>query len=109
MQNSGTFLQDKEEDKIIEINYDALIDLSQKDFSSTEHLSLDVEPSEEELDEKNAIVFYCRDCKKMVEVRRMDRSKKRKKNVYFECTECEGKNVLYGTNRGVGQYFHLSS
>lgn len=109
MQSSGTFLQDKEEDKIIEIDYDALVDLSRKDFSCISEVSTEEKEPLQDEEGKKEISFYCRDCKKMVEVKRVDRSKKRKKSVHFECMECGGKNVLYGTKKGLEQYFHLSS
>lgn len=95
---SSAFLQDKEEDKVIEIDYDSLVDLSQKDFSAQENLEED----------KDSILFYCRDCKKPVEVSRLNSSSKKQK-VRFRCDVCQSENVFYGTKRGLSQYFHFSA
>jgi len=92
-----SFLKEKEEDKEIKIDYDALINLPAKDFS--------VEISDE--DEKNEVTFYCRNCKKFVDVKRIPSPSKKRKKVQFSCNECHKKTVFYGTRRGVNAYFHL--
>lgn len=93
---SYTFLREAEEDAKIEINYDALIDLQKKDFSN---------PEIGEEGPKDDIVFYCKDCKALVDVNRIPPSKQKK--VQFCCATCQGKSVFYGTKRGVEKFFHL--
>ena len=47
------------------------------------------------------VVFYCKDCKKMVEATRIA-----KKYVYT-CTVCKTKNVAFGTIKSVASFFHV--
>ncbi len=97
-ETSYSFLKDKEEDKDIEIDYDALINLAAKDFS------VDIV----EDDEKNEVSFYCKTCKKFVEVQRIPSLSKKRKKVQFSCNECHKKTVFYGTKRGINAHFHLT-
>lgn len=92
-----SFLKDKEEDKHIEIDYDSLIYLGKKDFSQ-----------ELEGEEKDEVIFYCRTCKHITDVERIPSRSKKKKKVQFMCTDCNKKNVYYGTRRGIAGYFHLN-
>ena len=94
---SYSFLKDKEEDKHIEIDYDALTDLAQKDFS---------DPLEET--HQDDVAFYCRTCKTITDVSRVASRSKKKQKVQFSCNLCKGGNVYYGTKRGIAKYFHLA-
>jgi len=94
-----SFLREAEDDAKIEINYDALIDLTQKDFFIDDGDSFSIE-------EKNNVVFYCFDCKQLVDAIRLP-SSSRKLKVQFSCIFCKGKHVFYGTKRGIEKYFHL--
>lgn len=96
-----TFLKDSDDEmKVSEIDFDGLISLGKK------KLSIDADEAGYEED-KNSIVFYCTDCKGVVDVERLPPTKRKK--VQFKCTQCGEKNVFYGTKRGVESYFHLSS
>lgn len=95
-QSNYSFLKDKEEDKEIEIDYNSLINLSEKDFS------VDL------VEEKDEVVFYCRTCKKFVDVARIPSRSKKQKKVQFSCNECNKKTVFYGTKRGIDAHFHLN-
>ncbi len=95
--NSYSFLRESENDAIIEINYDALIDLSKKDFSIDESTATEND---------HAIAFYCKDCKQLVEVMRVP-SKGKKPKVQFCCAQCHGKKVFYGTHAGIERFFHI--
>lgn len=90
------FLQDAEDEEVTaEIDYEALVDLSAKNLS--------LEKPDQFDEEKDAIIFYCKDCKSEQEVSRLDDGAQKK--VKFQCNECGGKNVLYGTQRGVKEYY----
>lgn len=54
-----------------------------------------------EEDTWESIVFYCKDCNKIVEVDRVGR-----KYVY-RCLECKTKNVAFGTERSIRNFFHV--
>lgn len=97
MNNPYTFLREAEEDAKIEIDYDALVDLQKKSFSH---------PEITEEGEKDEIVFYCKDCKQLVSASRIPSNSKKPK-VQFCCGVCRGKQVFYGTRRGVEKFFHL--
>lgn len=96
MNKSYSFLREAEEDAKIEINYDALIDLSKKEFGTPE----------EEVLNKDSIVFYCKDCKQIVEAERLP-SPSKKPKVQFCCSICKGRKVFYGTQRGLEKFFHI--
>jgi hypothetical protein len=101
------FLQDAEDAEIsAEIDYDALLHLEKKDFSK--------EKRDDFGEEKDAIIFYCRDCKSEQEVTRLGSSaegkekgkrKKAEPKIQFECNACKNKNIFYGTKRGIKEYF----
>ena len=103
------FLRDAEDHKEIEsheIDYDSLVTLQEKKFLVGEG-----EESEEKKnkfsEEFDGIVFYCRDCKKLVDVEKMPPTKRQK--IKFKCQECTSKSVLYGTKRGIEAYFHIGT
>ncbi len=97
------FLQDLEDSEIsAEIDYDALLSLEKKDFSK--------EKIQDFGEEKDAIVFYCKDCKSPQEVTRLGSSseenkKKLASKIQFECNVCHNRNIFYGTYRGIKEYF----
>lgn len=86
---STNFLKDKEDDKNIEIEYDSLINLDKKDFSKV----ID--------EEKKEVAFYCKKCKKFVDVSQKKVDKKR----VLSCKLCDGNDLLYGTKEGLSSYF----
>lgn len=47
------------------------------------------------------IVFYCKDCERIVEARKDGR-----KYVY-KCKDCGTKNVAFGTQRSIKNFFHI--
>lgn len=49
----------------------------------------------------NTIVFYCKDCERIVDVDRAGR-----KYVYM-CGVCHTKNVAFGTEKSIRGYFHV--
>lgn len=91
-----TFLREEEKEQVEkEIDFEGLIDLMKKK---------DIGKSEENSDiggENDTIVFYCRDCEEILEVERLS-----EKGVKFRCKKCGGRNICYGTRRGISSYFH---
>ncbi|MEK7544825.1 MAG: hypothetical protein AAB551_01720 [Patescibacteria group bacterium] len=49
----------------------------------------------------NTVVFYCKDCERIVDVDRAGR-----KYVYM-CKICHTKNVAFGTEKSIRGYFHV--
>lgn len=49
----------------------------------------------------DTVVFYCKDCEKIVDVSRAG-----KKYVYL-CQLCGTKNVAFGTKKSIQDYFHV--
>lgn len=47
------------------------------------------------------VVFYCKDCRKLVDTTRVG-----KKYVYT-CNLCKTKNVAFGTAKSIGSFFHI--
>ncbi len=89
------FLQDSEEAEVLaEIDFDALVDLSSQDLGK-----INAEKFEEDFDK---ILFYCKTCKEETEVSRLP---SKKKKVQFQCNSCQGKDIIYGTARGVREYY----
>jgi len=52
-------------------------------------------------DSWDGIVFYCKDCEKIVEVDRVG------KKFVYRCRECKTKNVAFGTEKSIVNYFHV--
>ena len=50
---------------------------------------------------KGPIVFYCKDCNKIVDTNKVGR-----KYVY-KCKECGTKNVAFGTEKSITSFFHI--
>ena len=53
-------------------------------------------------DERWEVAYYCKDCKKIVEVNRVD-----PKWYIFECKECESKNIVLGTLSGLKENYRI--
>lgn len=49
------------------------------------------------------IVFYCKDCHKVAEVKRIG------KRYAYTCSACGTKNVAFGTFRSISQYFGVEA
>jgi len=49
----------------------------------------------------NDIVFYCKDCDKVVEAQRIGRK------YVFRCPICKTKNVAFGTEKSIKNFFHI--
>lgn len=63
---------------------------------------------ESSYDEKNPIepmVYFCKDCRKLVE---KPRSISKKNNLTFRCPECKERSVVWGTKRSIYSFFHLN-
>lgn len=50
--------------------------------------------------ERWEILFYCRDCKKIVEVKRVD-----PKKYLYKCKECKGKDISIGTEESIKEFY----
>lgn len=48
-----------------------------------------------------SIIFYCKDCEKIVDTERFG-----KKYVY-KCKKCGTKNVAFGTKKSIYSFFHV--
>ena len=49
----------------------------------------------------SAIKFYCKDCHEIVDAKQVGR-----KNV-FRCAVCKTKNVAFGTEKSIKNFFHI--
>ena len=47
------------------------------------------------------IVYYCRECKKMVTPKRIG------KKLSFKCSECEKESISFGTERSISNYYNI--
>jgi hypothetical protein len=47
------------------------------------------------------IIFYCKDCEKIVDVIPVGRK------FVYKCAICKTKNVAFGTEKSIRNYFHL--
>jgi hypothetical protein len=47
------------------------------------------------------IVYYCRDCKKLVRPERVGKKFK------FKCTDCKGENVAFGSEQSIRNFYRL--
>lgn len=47
------------------------------------------------------IIYYCRDCQKLVLPKRVG------KKLRFNCTECKGKNVSFGPEKSIRNYYRI--
>ncbi len=45
------------------------------------------------------INYYCRDCKKEIQPKKVNKKFK------FSCSECKGKNVSFGSEKSIGNYY----
>ena len=50
----------------------------------------------------DGIIFYCKDCEKIVEVERASHRK-----YVYKCSICKTKNVAFGTEKSIATYFHI--
>jgi DNA-directed RNA polymerase subunit M/transcription elongation factor TFIIS len=58
---------------------------------------------DEAKDEPAKIVYYCKDCKRIVD----SSSRKGKKKYSFKCSLCGGKDVSYGTEKSIIGYYRI--
>jgi hypothetical protein len=49
----------------------------------------------------SGIVFFCKDCHKLVKVHRVGR------RFVYTCAECGTKNVAFGTDKSIRSFFHV--
>lgn len=62
------------------------------------------EGEEEGLDQETAgVLFFCRNCQKIVQVEK----KQTKKKMQFACKECGKKEIAFGTETSIQNYFHI--
>lgn len=47
------------------------------------------------------MVWYCKDCEKAVQVSRVG------KKYTYQCLECKSKNVCFGTDKSIKNFFHI--
>lgn len=90
------FLQDSEDDEVVgEIDFDALVSLPKQNLGQIN--------ADKFTEENDGILFYCKVCHAEVEVSRLP--SKNKNSVKFQCNTCQGRDILYGTSRGVKEYY----
>lgn len=53
-------------------------------------------------EERGDVCFYCKDCKKIVEVERPNPT-----GYVFVCKECGGKNIAIGTKEGIKDAYRI--
>jgi len=73
--------------------------------SNTGFIDFQKESSAKELDvseipEFSPLAYYCKDCKKLVEVKELKKMK-------FSCLECQKKNIAFGTKRSLINYYKI--
>ncbi len=76
------------------------VDESTIDLSIAYELKVKSVPEEEWEDQ--GIAFFCNDCEKIVE------AEKHKDKVRFTCPDCKGKNISFGTQKSVSNFFRLN-
>lgn len=54
-------------------------------------------------EDRGNVVFYCRDCEKVVETTRINPNK-----YLYECNICKGKNISLGTEASVKEFYSRS-
>ncbi|MCK9272423.1 hypothetical protein M0P65_02650 [Candidatus Gracilibacteria bacterium] len=52
--------------------------------------------------ERGDIKFFCRDCRKIVETKRLDPNK-----YIYECQICKGRNISIGTQEGLVDFYEI--
>jgi hypothetical protein len=52
-------------------------------------------------DQKSPVIFYCKDCEKIVDAHKLGR-----KYVY-KCAICSTKNVAFGTDKSIKSFFRV--
>ena len=70
---------------------------------------VDIIQSDVEIDKKyieetgipTKIIYYCQDCKKIIKPKRIG------KKFQFSCTECKGKNVAFGSETSIANYYKI--
>lgn len=50
---------------------------------------------------KQNVVFYCKDCKKIVEASPVGRK------FVYRCKSCNTKNVAFGTEKSIRNFYHI--
>lgn len=53
--------------------------------------------------EPSKIIYYCKDCKRLVD----GMSMKGKKKYTFQCSICKGTHVAYGSEKSIFNFFHI--
>lgn len=66
-------------------------------------VKVDTDVVEEVTDAPIKIIYYCKDCKRIVDAS----SRKGKKNYSFSCKLCKGKEVAYGTEKSIISYYRI--
>ncbi|MDD2515890.1 MAG: hypothetical protein PHO80_02450 [Candidatus Gracilibacteria bacterium] len=52
------------------------------------------------VEERGPIVFYCKDCKEIVETECINEFK----NIY-KCAKCKGRNIAFGTQESIKEFY----
>lgn len=76
---------------------DKLVLSSEIDFANLVLVKKDESP------EESNVSFYCKDCKKLVKV------KKHEKKLRFHCLECKGEKVAFGTEKSLISHYNIKS
>ena len=58
-------------------------------------------PEKKDFFQPAKIIYFCRECKKAIQPVRVG------KKFQFKCLECKNKSVAFGTQKSIGNYYHL--
>lgn len=61
----------------------------------------DAVPEEAKPEDRGGIVFYCKDCEKIVATDRVGM------RYVYKCKKCKTKNVAFGTEASIKKFFHI--
>lgn len=56
---------------------------------------------QKELSEKIHIVYYCKDCEKIVEAKQLT------KKFSLSCSLCKGKNISFGSEKSIRNFYQI--
>lgn len=74
-------------------------EIPELNFDTMQSVSFEPVPENDWVDQK--IVWYCRDCEKIVEGKQIGKTLK------FICATCNGEKVSHGTEKSIYNYFNL--
>lgn len=75
---------------------------NEKTIDLSRAYTLKFEPTPESAWTDQSVVFFCNDCGKLVATEKDPHA------IKFSCTECKGRNISFGTERSVNNFFKLN-